>query len=87
MVTVNPRIMVEPFLKNYLGVDLVLGTEIESWKGIATGLVAAPGVLASEAKAVAVMKAFGTSSEPEIGICDTETDSSFLNLCKVKLFI
>ncbi|KAL7105463.1 hypothetical protein ACP275_07G046300 [Erythranthe tilingii] len=85
VVTVNPRIMVEPFLKNYLDVDLVLGTEILSWRGVATGLVAAPGVLSGKAKAVAVGKVFEDLPVPEIGIGDAETiDFPFTNLCKEK---
>ncbi|KAL8048154.1 hypothetical protein ABFS82_07G045300 [Erythranthe guttata] len=85
VVTVNPRIMVEPFLKNYLDVDFVLGTEILSWRGVATGFVAAPGVLSGEAKVVAVGKVFEDSSVPEIGIGDVETsDFLFMNLCKEK---
>ncbi|KAI3469756.1 hypothetical protein Pfo_026419 [Paulownia fortunei] len=88
VLTVNPRIMVEPFLKNYLGVDLVLGTEISSFKGIATGLVATPGVLVGEEKAIAVRKAFDSSSQPEIGIGGTETDEfSFINLCKERYIV
>lgn len=83
VLTESPRIMVEPFLKNYLGVDLVLGTEISSWWGVATGFMARGGVLVGEQKAMALRKAFESSLVPEIGIGDSEADFPFMNLCKV----
>ncbi|KAK4478190.1 hypothetical protein RD792_017473 [Penstemon davidsonii] len=83
VLTASPRIMVEPFLKNYLGVDVVLGTEISSYKGFATGFVAGPGVLVGKKKAFVLRKVFGNSeSMPDIGIGDRKTDFPFMKLCK-----
>ncbi|GFP85771.1 glycerol-3-phosphate 2-o-acyltransferase 6 [Phtheirospermum japonicum] len=87
VVTANPRIMVEPFLKNYLGVELVLGTEISSYKGIATGLVRAPGVLVGKNKAIALRRTFGAESMPDIGIGDRKTDFPFMKLCKERYIV
>ncbi|TMW88008.1 hypothetical protein EJD97_019142 [Solanum chilense] len=81
VLTANPRVMVEPFLKDFLGTDLVLGTEIGSYKGRATGFVKKPGVLVGKNKADIVIKAFG-ESKPEIGLGDRHTDFPFLALCK-----
>ncbi|KAM0958198.1 hypothetical protein ACFX13_023939 [Malus domestica] len=84
VLTANPRIMVEPFLKEFLGADLVLGTEIDTYRGRATGWVLNPGVLVGEAKANALNKAFGKepSSAPDIGLGDRKTDYPFMKLCK-----
>ncbi|XP_075512197.1 glycerol-3-phosphate acyltransferase RAM2-like [Primulina tabacum] len=87
VVTANPRIMVEPFLKKHLNVDMVLGTEISSFRGIATGLVASPGVLVGKNKAVAVERSFGRGSMPDIGIGDRETDLPFMELCKERYMV
>ncbi|GFS45060.1 glycerol-3-phosphate acyltransferase 4 [Actinidia rufa] len=81
VLTANPRVMVEGFLKEYLGVDVVLGTEIGSYKGRATGLLLGPGVLVGRNKAEALQKAF--SDAPDIGIGDRKTDFPFMRLCKV----
>lgn len=88
VVTANPRIMVETFLKDYLDADIVLGTEIGTFKGRATGFVSAPGVLVGENKAAAIREAFATSTAPpDIGIGDRETDFPFLKLCKVIILL
>lgn len=84
VLTANPRIMVEAFLKEFLGADLVLGTEVSTWRGRATGLVKAPGVLVDENKADALRAAFGEMT-PEIGLGDRHTDFPFMRLCKVRV--
>ncbi|BAF13103.1 glycerol-3-phosphate acyltransferase RAM2 [Oryza sativa Japonica Group] len=81
VLTANPRMMVEAFLKEYLGADIVVGTELVVWRGRATGLVRSPGVLVGENKAAALREAFGDAS-PEIGIGDRRTDYPFMRLCK-----
>ncbi|KAM5548927.1 glycerol-3-phosphate acyltransferase RAM2-like [Rosa sericea] len=81
ILTANPRIMVEAFCKDFLGFDTVLGTEIATYKGKATGFVSPPGVLVAEKKADALKKAFG-DIQPEIGLGDRHTDIPFMALCK-----
>lgn len=84
VVTANPRIMVEAFLKEFVGADMVLGTEIETYKGRATGLVRRPGVLVGKNKANAIKKAFG-DTKPEIGLGDRLTDVPYMTICKVHI--
>ncbi|XP_002520171.2 glycerol-3-phosphate acyltransferase RAM2 [Ricinus communis] len=81
VLTANPRIMVEAFLKDFLGADLVFGTEISTYKGRATGFVRTPGVLVGKNKANALKKAFG-DARPEVGLGDRRTDAPFMALCK-----
>ncbi|MCD7461698.1 CAAX geranylgeranyltransferase alpha subunit [Datura stramonium] len=81
VLTANPRIMVEPFLKDYLEVDMILGSEIQTYKGRATGFVGSPGVLIGKKKADALRKAFG-EEQPEIGLGDSHSDIPFMTLCK-----
>ncbi|XP_027101864.1 glycerol-3-phosphate acyltransferase RAM2-like [Coffea arabica] len=82
VLTANPRIMVEASLKDYLGADMVFGTEISIWRGRATGLVNGPGVLVGRNKAEALQKAFDAAPAPEIGFGDRKTDFLFMKLCK-----
>ncbi|TXG59042.1 hypothetical protein EZV62_016871 [Acer yangbiense] len=82
VLTANPRIMVEDFLKDYLGADMVLGTEINVYRGRATGFVKSPGVLVGRNKAKALKKAFSDSEMPNIGLGDRKTDHQFMKLCK-----
>ncbi|XP_057783480.1 glycerol-3-phosphate acyltransferase RAM2-like [Salvia miltiorrhiza] len=84
VLTANPRIMVEPFLREYLGADVVLGTEITSFKGFATGLVDAGGVLLGHTKAAALQKAFRNGGTPDVGI---GTDFPFMRLCKERYVV
>nr|XP_004304959.2 PREDICTED: glycerol-3-phosphate 2-O-acyltransferase 6-like [Fragaria vesca subsp. vesca] len=81
VLTANPRIMVEAFLKEFLGADLVLGTEISTYRGRATGFVLNPGIVVGNNKADALKKAFGADA-PDIGLGDRKTDYPFMKLCK-----
>ncbi|XP_058214707.1 probable glycerol-3-phosphate acyltransferase 8 [Rhododendron vialii] len=84
VVTANPTVMVETFVREYLGGDKVLGTEIEVNPKTkrATGFVKSPGILIGKWKKLAVMEEFGGGEMPDIGIGDRESDHDFMSICK-----
>ena len=86
VITANPRVMVEPFLKDVLGADDVLGTEIEVTRGgRATGFLKKPGVLVGAHKADALRRwiSDGARDPPHVGLGDRATDFPFMALCNV----
>ncbi|XP_071698515.1 probable glycerol-3-phosphate acyltransferase 8 [Rutidosis leptorrhynchoides] len=83
VVTANPTVMVDAFVKDYLGAEKVLGTEIEVNEKTkrATGFVKEPGVLVGKWKKIAILKAFGDDL-PDIGLGDRKSDHDFMSVCK-----
>ncbi|KAI4308088.1 hypothetical protein L6164_031199 [Bauhinia variegata] len=77
--TSMPRVMVEGFLKEYLSVDDVIGTELQTFGCYFTGLLSGSGLLV---KHKALKEYFGDRM-PEIGLGSSSVhDHLFISLCK-----
>ncbi|KAJ0678358.1 putative transferase [Helianthus annuus] len=80
VVTKMPTVMVEWFVKEHLGADGVIGTDIAvSQFGFATGLVRGGGFGSSVIDRVATMF---NGQQPSLGLARCHLDSPFLSLCK-----
>ncbi|CAN6446490.1 unnamed protein product [Victoria cruziana] len=79
VVTSVPRILVEGFLREYLNVDVVVGTELQMVRDRFTGFLTTSGL---PAKDKALKKIFG-DAKPDVGLGSTSSeDRHFLTLCK-----
>lgn len=79
--TCVPRVLVEGFLKEFLRVDGVVGTELHSFAGYFTGWVSGSGIL----KKHKVIGEYFGDFKPDIGIGSSNVldDVLFLSHCKV----
>ncbi|KAJ6822378.1 glycerol-3-phosphate 2-O-acyltransferase 6 [Iris pallida] len=86
VVTRLPRIMVEPFLREYLDVDHVIGTELRTTAtgGRCAGLVASKGVMGGPLELEALRESMRDWEEEEIdvGLGDGLRDHPFMSLCR-----
>ncbi|XP_052178866.1 glycerol-3-phosphate acyltransferase 1 [Diospyros lotus] len=74
-----PRVMVEAFLKEYLGVGNVIGTELHGVGGYFTGLLSGSGLVVKHR----ALKEFFGEKKPEIGLGTSSLhDHLFISLCK-----
>ncbi|KAH7444321.1 hypothetical protein KP509_02G073400 [Ceratopteris richardii] len=81
--TSTPKVMVEPFLKDFLGVETVCGSELLMMRGVCSGLVKRDsyGVLGEKEKRDKLHSAVGGLT-PDLGLGVDSTSSPFLSLCK-----
>ncbi|KAK9743016.1 hypothetical protein RND81_03G211600 [Saponaria officinalis] len=84
VVTASPTVMVENFVKDYLGGHKVLGTiiEVDPVTRKATGFVSGDGVLVSGKKRKVIVAEFGAEGMPDVGLGDRKSDHDFMSLCK-----
>ncbi|KAH6780734.1 glycerol-3-phosphate acyltransferase 1 [Perilla frutescens var. hirtella] len=79
VITSVPRVMVEGFLKEYLTVDSVVGTELHTAGKFFTGLVSSSGLLVKHR----ALKEFFGEKRPDVGIgAQTLHDHLLISLCK-----
>nr|AXS75229.1 glycerol-3-phosphate acyltransferase 3 [Brahea dulcis] len=82
VVTCIPRIMVEPFLKEFLDVDHVIGTELKMFKDCSVGLVASPGLRLGARRLEAVLSVVEDGEVISVGLGSGPRDKTFMLLCR-----
>ncbi|KAK9093464.1 hypothetical protein Syun_028375 [Stephania yunnanensis] len=81
--TSAPRVLVEWFLKEYLSVDDVVGTDLHTFKGYFTGFVQGSSSSGLLVKHKALKEYFGDNKRADIGLGTSSlSDHLFLSLCK-----
>lgn len=74
-----PRVMVEGFLKEYMAVDDVVGTELHTVGNRFTGLLSSSGLLVKHK----ALKAYFGDKKPDVGLGSSSLhDHHFISLCK-----
>eukprot|EP01018_Ginkgo_biloba_P007400 Gb_14173 [translate_table: standard] len=82
VVTETPTVMVEYFVKQFLGVEKVVGTELHVTAfGVFTGFVRGGGVV-DKCNAVKTLLGDDENIVADIGLGDSPSDYQFLGLCK-----
>ncbi|KAJ3676859.1 hypothetical protein LUZ60_002583 [Juncus effusus] len=81
VLTCLPRVMVEPFLREFLGVNCVIGTELRVIGRKYSGLVDSGGIMKNKGHFEALSLARGDKLI-DVGLADMSEDRSFLLLCK-----
>lgn len=72
-----PRIMIDPFLREYLSSDFVIGTELKTLGGFSLGLVASPGLVTGDSQYETISKILGDDKKIDLWLGnEPETDSS-----------
>lgn len=85
VVTSMPRVMVEPFLREYLDVGCVVGTELRTLGGRCLGVAAPPGVVVGHVGLDAIRAVLGGCGEIDVGLGGVGLrEHSFMDLCRVQ---
>ncbi|XP_077242233.1 glycerol-3-phosphate acyltransferase RAM2-like [Tasmannia lanceolata] len=82
VVSSSPRIMAEAFLREYLDVDCVIGTEVRMIGDYCLGLVAAPGDMVGICMGEALGGALGDGGKIDVGLSDGVKDQPFMLLAR-----
>ncbi|KAH7654324.1 Glycerol-3-phosphate 1-O-acyltransferase protein, partial [Dioscorea alata] len=84
VVTCFPKFMVEAFLREFLDVDYVIGTEVISFKEWCLGFVVSPGMIINghHEKLKFLQQAIGDGVQIDLGLVHALSDHPLILLCK-----
>ncbi|KAJ1267137.1 hypothetical protein BS78_07G033400 [Paspalum vaginatum] len=90
VVTRLPRLLAEPFVREYLGADVrVVGTELRVVGGRFTGTLASPspGVVAGDRSLGALVAVLGRDRIVDVGLCAGDWHPAFLQVCQERRLV